>query len=136
MAPQPTVIDLTWTGELAFAVTAGTSSYALDSAGQLGPSPVQALASAIAGCMGIDLVHILTKGRHDLTGLTAHLVAHRADTEPRRLVKVELHYRVQGDVPDTAIERAIELSRDKYCSVWQSIRQDTEFIVTFEVAKA
>ena len=102
----------------------------LDSAGRAGPSPVQALAAALAGCMAMDLVHILTRGRHAV-GMTAHLSADRAAEDPRRLVRVQLHFVVDSDAPQEAIDRAIALSREKYCSVWQSLRQDIDFQVTF-----
>ena len=52
---------------------------------------------------------------------------------PRRFVTVDLHFIVEGDVPAAAIERALQLSRDKYCSVWQSLRQDIAFTTTCEV---
>ena len=55
--------------------------------------------------------------------------------EPRRFTRVELHYTISGAVPPEAVQRAIDLSRDKYCSVWHSMRQDIEFIVDFAVTE-
>ena len=66
----PTVADFTWIGDLKFAATVNHASLTLDSASKAGPSPVDALAAALAGCMSIDLAHILQKGRHPLRGLT------------------------------------------------------------------
>ncbi len=135
MAPDPspsTIADLTWIGELRFSGQAGDLHLILDSEGRAGPSPVQALAYALAGCMGMDLVHILTKGRHPLTGVQARLAGHRASQDPRRFERIQLHFVICGNVPEAAIERAIALSREKYCSVWHSMRQQTEFTVTFE----
>ena len=106
----------------------------LDSAGLVGPSPVQALGFALAGCMATDVAHLLTKGRQPLRGLRAHLVADRSPEDPHRFVRVTLHITVEGAVPADAVERAIALSREKYCSVWHSLRQDIDFTVTFEVA--
>ena len=57
----------------------------LDSAGVAGPSPVQALAFALAGCMGMDVVHILSKGRHDLRGLKVALNGERAQEDAASL---------------------------------------------------
>jgi putative redox protein len=128
----PTVVDLNWIGELKFTATTNQSSLTLDSSGQGGPSPVDALAAALAGCMTTDVVHILNKGRHPVRSVTAHLVADRASSDPHRFVRVTLHVIVAGDVPAHAIERAIALSRDTYCSVWHSMRSDIEFTVTFE----
>ena len=62
----------------------------LDSAGVAGPSPVQALGFALAGCMAMDVVHMLKKGRHDLRGLKVSLVADRAPEDPHRFTAVTL----------------------------------------------
>ena len=133
-AKPPVRVDLDWDGELRFTVRAGDSTLILDSGAAAGPSPMQALAFALAGCMAIDVVHILTKGRHPLTGLSASLTGERADTEPRRFTRIALHFTAEGAVPPAAIERAIELSREKYCSVWNSLRQDIELVVTHQIA--
>ena len=71
----------------------------LDSAGKAGPSPVQTLAFALAGCMGMDVVHILTKGRLDLRGLRVSLVAERAPEDPHRITAVTIDFGVTGDIP-------------------------------------
>lgn len=134
MAAPTTSTTLVWTRDLQFAATTGATTLTLDSKGLAGPSPVDALAMALAGCMAIDVVDIVTKGRHPLTALTASLTATRAADPPRRFVSVTLHFAMTGAVPDAVVERALQLSRDKYCSVWQSLRQDIEFVTTFEVA--
>jgi putative redox protein len=132
VAKPPTVVDLSWLGDLRFAVVSDRATMTLDSAGVAGPSPVQALGAALAGCMTTDVAYILVKGRHPLRGLRSHLVADRAQDEPHRFLRMTLHLSVEGEVPPDAIERAIALSRDKYCSVWHSMRQDIEFHVTFD----
>jgi putative redox protein len=132
VAKPPTVVDLSWLGDLRFAVVSDRATMTLDSAGVAGPSPVQALGAALAGCMTTDVAHILARGRHPLRGLRSHLVADRAQEEPHRFLRMTLHLSVEGEVPPDAIERAIALSRDKYCSVWHSMRQDIEFHVTFD----
>jgi putative redox protein len=129
-------LDLEWEGELCFRGRAGDVELVLDSDARKGPSPVQALAFALAGCMAIDVVHILRKGRLDVRGLKAALAAERAPRDPRRIVRVRLHFRVTGDVPADKVERAIALSRETYCSVWHSLRPDTDFATSFEVAAA
>lgn len=133
-APKPPVeLDLVWQKELVFAGTSGHNTITLDSAAVEGPTPMQALAFALAACMAMDLVHILQKGRHTLTSLRARLKGVRADVEPRRFEAVDLHYTIEGNAPEAAIQRAIDLSREKYCSVWHSMRQDIELRVTYEV---
>ena len=94
---------------------------------------MQALGFALAGCMAMDVVHVLRKGRHDLRGLTVGLTAGRADEDPRRFTSVALEFTITGNVPPEPIQRAIDLSRQKYCSVWHSLRQDIELTATFTV---
>jgi putative redox protein len=65
--------------------------------------------------------------------LKADLKGERAPDDPRRFTSIELKYTITGVVPNEAVERAIELSREKYCSVWHSMRQDIKFDVTFIV---
>jgi putative redox protein len=130
----PLTLALEWTGELRFAGRSGDASMVLDGDGRDAPSPVQALGFALASCMAIDLVHILQKGRHPLRGLRAQLTAERAPHPPKRFTRVDLRFVVLGDVPAAAVERALQLSRDTYCSVWQSLRQDIDFRTSFEVS--
>jgi putative redox protein len=129
----PTSLELVWRDELVFDGQSGDATIVLDSAGKAGPSPVQTLAFALAGCMGMDVVYILKKGRHDLRGLAVALVAQRAPEEPHRITAVNLAFAVTGDVPADQIQRALNLSHEKYCSVWHSMRQDIAFTSTFSV---
>lgn len=130
-ATVQTRAELVWKRELEFSATLSKSSITLDSAGMAGPSPVETLVASLGGCMAIDLVHILTRGRHDLRAVRASLAATRAATEPRHLLAVALHFDIEGDAPSDAVTRAVELSRAKYCSVWHSLRQDIDLQVTF-----
>ena len=134
MVKPPIVVDLTWIGDLKFTGTSAHASMTLDGAGAAGPSPVQALGFAVAGCMTTDVAHILTKSRHTFRALQSHLVADRASDDPHRFVRMSLRITVEGAVPRDAVERAVALSRDKYCSVWHSLRQDIEFTVSTRVA--
>jgi putative redox protein len=130
----PLSATLTWQRGLKFRAATSRSEIILDSDGIAGPSPVEALAMALAGCMAIDIADIIVKGRHDLKGLDATIAAQRRDEPPRYFVSFTLHFRITGTVPDHAVLRAIDLSRDKYCSVWHSLRRDIELTTTFEVA--
>lgn len=129
----PTTATLTWQGGLRFTARSGTSEVVLDSDGVAGPSPVQAVAMALAGCMAIDVADIITKGRHHFTALEATITGERREEPPRRFVSFTMHFVMTGAVPDQAMERAIQLSRDKYCSVWHSLRQDLPLETSFEV---
>ena len=132
-AKPPTVVELTWERDLVFSGKSGGIDLVLDSASAAGPSPMQALAFALAACMAMDVVHVITRGRFDLRGLRANLVGQRSPEDPRRFTSIALHYTVSGEVPADKVERAIELSKDKYCSVWHSMRQDIDLEVTYEV---
>ena len=129
----PTTLELVWTHDLIMEGRSGNASMVLDSAGNAGPSPVQALAFALAGCMGMDVVYILNKGRHDLRGLKVSLVAERAQEDPHRITAVTADFSVTGPIPREQIQRAIDLSHEKYCSVWHSMRQDITFTTRFSV---
>jgi putative redox protein len=133
VAKPPTIVDLEWTGDLVLSGTSDKSSITLDSSGVEGPSPVQALAFALAGCMTMDVGYILMKGRQPFRALRSHLVADRAPEDPHRIVRMHLQVTVAGDVPADAVARAIALSYDKYCSVWHSMRQDIVFTITHDV---
>lgn len=130
----PTIGELTWIGDLKFRATINDHTLTLDSGSKAGPTPVETLALSLAGCMSIDLVHILTKGRHPVSGLRAHIEADRAPEDPKRFTRVRLRFTLAGGAPRDAIERAVALSREKYCSVWQSMRQDIDLQVTVEAA--
>ena len=132
-APPPVRLTLDWHGDLRFTGRCGATEMVLDSRSEAGPSPIQAVAFGLAGCMAIDVVNILQKGRHPVTGVRASLVGHRAGTVPARFTAFELHFDVTGHVPGEAMDRAIALSREKYCSVWHSLRQDIGLTVTFAV---
>ena len=131
----PTTLELIWEHDLVLNGRSGDATMVLDSAGKAGPSPVQALAFALAGCMGMDVVHILRKGRLDLKGLKISLTAERAQEDPHRVTAVTIDFVVTGDVPKEQVQRAIDLSHDKYCSVWHSMRQDITFTTTFSVGQ-
>ena len=83
--------------------------------------------------MAADVVDILRKGRHPLTALRATFTGARAEQPPRRFTHIELRFEIQGAVPPEAVERAIALSREKYCSVLHSFRQDIPVSISFEI---
>jgi len=123
-ARPPLVTELVWSGDLRFDASGGAHAIVVDGDSRQGLSPTQHAAIGLAGCMAADVVDILRKGRHKLTALRVTFTGTRAEQPPRRFLQIELRFDVQGDVPAEAVERAIALSRDKYCSVWHSFRQD------------
>jgi putative redox protein len=125
MGPKPPVTaELVWAEELTFGVTSARIATVVDGQSTAGASPVQMLVISLAACMAMDVVDIIRKGRHPLTAFRTTVVAERQAQVPHRLTKASLHFHVHGDVSEAVVERAIALSRDKYCSVWHSLRED------------
>jgi putative redox protein len=94
---------------------------------------VQTLAFALAGCMAMDVLLVIQRGRYRLEALKARMAVERAASDPRRILKVDLRFTVRGNVPPDRVGRAIQLSRDRYCSVWHSLREDIALTTSHEV---
>lgn len=95
----------------------------VDSGGDEGQSPTQLLLMSLAGCMAVDVLMILQKSRVPVTSLEVESVGERAETIPSRYLAIKLLYRLSGPSEEhqAQLERAIGLSRDKYCSVLHSL---------------
>jgi len=124
-------VRLEWTGErLAFSgqgVDPPSPAVAVDGDRESGPSPMQTLLLAVAGCSSADVVVILKKMRVRLETLAVEVDGVRRDEEPRRYVAMTLRFRMRGQGLDAAkAERAVGLSLEKYCSVIHSLAPDTE----------
>lgn len=127
-------VTLSWKEGMSFeARTAGGSVTTIDGEGQLSPSPVELLLASLGACAGIDIVEILRKGRHPLEGLEVDVAGRRRAEAPRRYTDVELVFRVRGEVPREAAERAVELSLEKYCSVFHTLAGDLAVETTLEL---
>jgi putative redox protein len=125
---MPVEVTLTWLGDLRFeGGRTGGPAIRLDGAGADGPSPMEALLLALAGCTAADVVEIGRKMREPWEGASfrVHVEGERAPEPPRRYTRIRLAYRVSGAGLDRAkLERAIALSHEKYCSVLHSLRPD------------
>lgn len=108
-------------------VPAGATAV-IDGAGVEGPSPMDALLLSLAGCMGIDVLMILQKSRVPVETLEIELEGDRPDDPPRRYLAIRMEYRIEGpgEEHDDKIRRAVDLSRDKYCSVFHTLRPDLD----------
>lgn len=129
-------LKLTWTGtgEMFDGGPVGGPQIVVDGDGATGPSPMDLTLLGLSACMAIDVRSILEKSRVPLEGLEVTAEATRADEPPRRYTRVRLTYRVSG-VPASArakLERAVELSREKYCSVLHSLRTDLPLEILIE----
>jgi putative redox protein len=125
-----TSVHSEWLGEQRFESGAeGGPTATFDGQAVAGQSPVQSLLTAIATCSGADVVDILQKRRTPPERFTIDVVATRRETPPRRVLRLEVHYLVEGagiDAPQ--VERAIALSIEKYCSVVASLNPDIELL--------
>lgn len=103
----------------------------VDGSGKEGAAPMNLLLLSLAGCMGIDIKMILEKSRVPLEGIEIDVVGERAPEAPRRYLSIELVCRVSGPaaVDIAKVVRAVELSRDKYCSVLHSLDPATDIQV-------
>ena len=126
-------VRLEWDGALRFQGTVDDSPIAMDGDAESARSPVQMLSTSLAACMAIDVVHILEKMRTPPTTLGMELTVQRAESDPRRVVSATMKFAVGGDVPDKNVQRALDMSRETYCSVWHSLRRDIDLECTFEV---
>ncbi len=127
---------LRWTGEgLAFTGQIGSGPpVSLDGKSEAGLSSMESLLLGLMGCMSIDVLMILQKGRVTVNSLETRAEAERAPEPPRYFTRVRLTFVVDGPSPEerVKVDRAIELSRDKYCSVLHSLRPDLEFETVVE----
>jgi putative redox protein len=132
---QPVNATMEWDGEEQFTGFVGKHEVGFDGSADAAPTPVQTLALSLMGCMSIDLVHILTRGRHPVRSLKTIFHGERAGDPPRRFTKIRLEFELTGLMESEHVERAIDLSREKYCSVWGTLRPDIELIVSFTINK-
>ena len=102
----------------------------------LGPRPMEMLLAGTGGCTAFDVVMILKKGRHAVTGCEAQLKAERAETDPKVFTRIHFHYRVKGrNLKPEAVARAIELSKEKYCSASIMMAKSAEITHDFEIVE-
>ncbi|HEX2210589.1 MAG TPA: OsmC family protein [Longimicrobium sp.] len=125
-------IEVEWEGGMRWRGGApGQPTMLVDGKREQAPSPVDALVVSIASCSAIDVVDYLEKRRTPPTAASVSVRFSRAADHPRRLTDVHMTYRVSADSSREHVERAVQLSFDRYCSVIASLATDTR--ITFEV---
>jgi len=118
-------IEVVWGGEMRWrGGPAGGPTLVMDGKRQAAPSPVDALVVSIASCSAVDVVDYLEKRRTPPTSASVSVRFSRAAEHPRRLTDLHLTYRVATDSAREHVERAVQLSFDKYCSVAASLAPD------------
>jgi putative redox protein len=116
--------ELTWTNGLQFVARAGQGpAVVMDNPdGGSGASPMELMLMAIGGCTAMDVISILKKKRLAVSGFKVNISGARADDHPRRYTNIHIEYVVYGrDIKPEAVQRAIELSENKYCSATASL---------------
>ena len=100
----------------------------------LAPRPLELLLAGTGGCTAYDVVLILKRGRHDVRGCSVKLEADRAEVDPKVFTKINMHFTVTGKgISAAAVERAIALSHEKYCSASVMLGKTAEITTSFEV---
>jgi putative redox protein len=103
----------------------------------LAPRPMELLLAGAGGCTSFDIVMILQRGRHSVTGCEVRLTADRAEEDPKVFTRINMHFVVTGKaLKPEAVERAVNLSAEKYCSASIMLGKTAEMTHTFEVIEA
>jgi putative redox protein len=103
----------------------------------LGARPMELVLMGTGSCSAIDVVHILRKARQAVTGCVVELEAERATEDPKVFTRIRMHYIVSGKALAAAqVERAIKLSKEKYCSASVMLAKTAEFEIDFEIREA
>jgi putative redox protein len=103
----------------------------------LAPRPMETLLAGTGGCTAYDVVLILKRGRHDVRGCSVKLTSERAEVDPKVFTKINMHFTVTAKgVPAIAVERAIAMSHDKYCSASIMLGKTAEITTSFDIVEA
>ena len=103
----------------------------------LAPRPMEMVLLGTGGCTAYDVVLILKRGRHDVRGCSVKLTTERAQVDPKVFTKIHMHFTVTGKgIPAAAVERAIAMSHDKYCSASIMLGKTAEITTGFDVVEA
>jgi putative redox protein len=107
------------------------------SGADLAPRPMETVLAGTGGCTAYDVVLILRRGRHDVRGCTVQLKAERAHTDPKVFTQIHMHFVVTGHkIPAVAVERAIAMSHEKYCSASIMLSKTAAITTSFELKEA
>jgi putative redox protein len=103
----------------------------------LAPRPMETVLAGTGGCTAYDVVLILKRGRHQVQGCQVKLTSERAATEPKVFTRIHMHFVVTGKgLPDVAVQRAIQMSHEKYCSASIMLAKTAEITTSYEVIEA
>ncbi|MBC3765856.1 OsmC family protein [Neptunicella marina] len=128
-------VNVQWQGDLLFkGVTEQGHELKLDGNKQTAATPMEAILVAAASCSSVDVVSILQKSRQQFSDVQVEVTGERADAVPAVFTDIHLHFKVTGsDVSEKQVERAVNLSADKYCSVAIMLSSSVNITHSFEV---
>ena len=128
-----TQVSAQWTGEALNFVGTDTKGNLIPMGGA-NVSPGQMILIGLAGCMGMDVVSILEKKRQKIGAIQVQVTGHQPEDYPRPYQLAEINFIVSGDRLDpNAVARAIELSREKYCVVGQTLQNEVKITTSFTI---
>jgi putative redox protein len=123
-----------WTKEFQFEASATSGHvFAMDGDAKVASTPMELVLAALCGCTAYDVVSILQKKREPFTGLEVNAKAEKAAEPPRVYTGIELLYRVAGNVSRKAVEDAVRLSEEKYCSVAAMLNKTAKITYRIEL---
>ncbi|BBP42690.1 OsmC family protein [Thiosulfativibrio zosterae] len=132
-----------WQGGMAFqATTESGHQVMMDAAPEvgganLGARPMEMLLMGLGGCSGIDVIMMLQKGGQEVTDCQIEISSQRAETIPKVYTEIQAHYKVYGKgLSEKKVQRAVELSAEKYCSVSKMLEATVKMSHTFEIIEA
>ena len=103
----------------------------------LAPRPMETVLAGTGGCTAYDVVLILKRGRHAVQGCSVRLTSERAETDPKVFTSIHMHFIVTGKgIPAAAVERAITMSHEKYCSASIMLAKTAQITTSFELVEA
>lgn len=103
----------------------------------LAPRPMETVLAGTGACAAYDVVLILKRGRHDVRGCQARLTSERAQTDPKVFTRINMHFVITGKaLPEAAVQRAIQMSHEKYCSASAMLAKTAEITTSYEIVEA
>ncbi len=100
-----------------------------------GPRPLQLMLMSLAGCTSMDVISILQKKREPLQDFQVIVRAEQADEHPRVYTKIHIEYIATGDIKETSLQRAIELSEQTYCPAQAMLRAAAEITSSYRIIR-
>lgn len=131
--------SIRWVGEQKFMATGGSGhavAFDSDRESNCAPGPMEMVLLALGACTATDMVVILEKKRQKLQEVEVVCSGERAEEAPKVWVKLEVLFRLRGDIEDGAVKHAMELTKEKYCSVAAMLRKTAEITWCYEILPA